>query len=39
MFPVPSKIHTVSAGGFSHSGGASVIDEYGLAGFFNDVEF
>jgi len=34
MFPMPSSIHNTTQGGFSHSGGATII-ERGLQGLFS----
>ncbi|WP_375581351.1 HNH endonuclease [Marivirga tractuosa] len=41
LFPVPSKIHNASDGGFAHSGGDSILrgDEDNLIGIFNDPTF
>jgi hypothetical protein len=38
MFPVPSKIHNSTQGGFNHSGGAAIIDR-GLVGLFSSPIF
>lgn len=38
MFPVPSGIHNATSGGFSHSGGAAIIDR-GLQGLFDSPIF
>jgi hypothetical protein len=38
MFPVPAKIHNATQGGFSHSGGAAII-ERGLQDLFNNPIF